>query len=155
MCQFFEIHNFDSWCNTALKNLNHYSRADDRYIFTLKEHNAIIGFAVVNKHLRFNTDGFCVAEFYIQKGHEKKGHGRRLAKHIFTQFKGVWEVAVSLKNKPALAFWEQVVSLYTKNNFTKKKTVSFDGYGFLFNTAGETVDNEHSIKPEKIDLATA
>ena len=101
----------------------------------LKESEIIIGFALVNKHLRFNHDGFAIAEFYIQKDHERNGCGRRLAEYVFAQFPGNWEVAVSLKNNSALAFWKQVVSSYTYGKFIEKKTCSFSGYGFLFNNA--------------------
>jgi len=140
MRRFFEIHNFDSWCKGAMKNLQHYSIAVDRHIYILKESESIIGFALVNKHFRFNTDGFAVAEFYIQKAHERKGYGRKLAEHVFTQHTGNWEVAVSLKNKSALTFWKQVVSSYTEGNFIKKRNSSFCGYGFVFNSETESVN---------------
>jgi len=133
MSQFFEIAHYDSWCKGALKNLQRYSMADDRHIYILKESLVIIGFAMINKHLRFNTDGFAVAEFYIQKGYEKKGYGRKLAEHVFAKFPGNWEVAVTLKNSSALIFWEQVVSSYTDGKFIKKQKASFSGYGFVFN----------------------
>jgi len=140
MSQFFEIHNFDSWCKGALKNLRHYSIADDKHIYILKESESIIGFALVNKHFRFNTDGFAVAEFYIQESHERKGYGRKLAEHVFTQHTGNWEVAVSLKNKSALVFWKQVVSSYTDDKFIKKRKDSFRGYGFIFNSEIKSVN---------------
>jgi len=137
MSQFYEIDDLDSWCNGALKNLQRYSMTDDRYIYILKESDSIVGFALVNRHLRFNTDGFAVAEFYIQKDHERKGYGRKLAEYLFAQFAGIWEVAVTLKNKSALMFWEQVVSSYTGGKFIKERKASFSGYGFIFNTVDE------------------
>lgn len=133
MSQFFEIAHYDSWCKGALKNLQRYSMTDDQHIYILKESDFVIGFAMVNEHLRFNTDGFAVAELYIQKSHEKKGYGRKLAEHVFARFEGNWEVAVTLKNSSALLFWEQVVSSYTDGKFIKKRNDSFSGYGFIFN----------------------
>jgi predicted acetyltransferase len=135
MSQFFEINDHNSWYESALKNLQRYSAEDDRHVYILKESESIIGFALVNKHLRFNNDGFAVAEFYIQKKHERKGYGRRLAEHVFEQFSGNWEVAVSLKNNSAREFWEQVVSSYTNGKFVEKRTSSFSGNGFVFNNA--------------------
>ena len=146
MRQFFKIYNFDSWCKSALKNLQRYTMADDRYIYILKKPGSIIGFALVNKHFRFNTDGFAVAEFYIQKNHERKGYGRKLAEHIFAQSSGNWEVAVSLKNKSALVFWEQVVSPYTDGKYIKKRKASFNGYGFIFTTeASHRVEDKNNL----------
>ncbi|WP_457551318.1 GNAT family N-acetyltransferase [Desulfobacula sp.] len=135
MSQFYEIDNFDRWCQGALKNLNDYSTGKDRHIYIFKKADLIIGFALVNKHSRFNRDGFSIAEFYIQKRYEKKGYGRRLAEHVFAQFPGNWEVAVSLKNNLALGFWKQVVSSYTYGKFIEKNVSSFSGSGLLFNNA--------------------
>jgi len=131
--QFYKIYNFDSWCDGALKNLQQYSMADDRFIYILKESESIAGFALVNKHLRFNHDGLAIAEFYIQKHCGRNGCGRRLAEYVFDQFAGNWEVAVTLKNNKAVMFWKKVVSSYTSGKFMEKKKASFKGYGFLFN----------------------
>ncbi len=139
MSQFFIIHDLESWRESALKNLHLYSIAEDRYIFVLKKSNAIIGFTMINTHLRFNSKGFGVAEFYIQKEHMKKGLGRKLAIYVFKNYPGIWEVAVSSKNKKALAFWKQVVSSYTDGHFIKKWNASFRGYGFVFNNAGKNI----------------
>lgn len=134
MSQFFKIYNYDSWCKGAFKNLQKYSMADDRYILVIKESGSIFGFALVNQHLRFNSSGLAVAEFYIKKNYAKTGHGRNLAEYIFHKFPGHWEVAVTSTNKSALIFWEKVVSSYTDGNFIKKEKDSFNGYGFIFNT---------------------
>jgi len=131
MSQFFKIVHYDSWCKSALKNLQLYLVSDDRQMFILKKSDIIIGFAMVNKHLRFNKNGYAVAEFYIQKAYERKGYGRKLAHHIFAEHPGNWEVAVTLKNSSALAFWEQIVSSCRENKCIKKS--SFNGYGFVFN----------------------
>ena len=135
MSQFFDIKDRRSWCEGALKYLQRYSTEEDRHIYILKESETIIGFAFINKHFRFNHDGFAVAEFYIKKDHERKGFGRKLAEHVFAQFYGNWEVAVSLQNSSAREFWRRVVSTYTAGNFVEKRTCLFSGYGFLFNNA--------------------
>jgi len=135
MSQFFEINDHDSWCEGALKHLQRYSVEDDQHIYILMKSESIIGFTLVNKHLRFNNDGFAIAEFYIKKEHKRKGYGRKLAEYVFAQFSGNWEVAVSLKNNSAREFWKQVVSSYTDGKFIEKETCSFSGYGFVFNNA--------------------
>ncbi len=85
----------------AVNNLQRYLAEDGRYIYILTESDSIVGFALVNRHLRFNHDGYAIAEFYIQKKQSGNGYGRKLAEHIFAQFHGNWEIAVSLKNKSA------------------------------------------------------
>ncbi|MCP4671095.1 MAG: GNAT family N-acetyltransferase [Desulfobacula sp.] len=135
MSQFFEIYDQASWCEGALKNLQRYRVKNDHHIYVLMESEFLIGFAFVNKHLRFNNDGFAIAEFYIQKKYNRKGYGRRLAEHVFAQFIGEWEIAVSLKNNLARKFWKKVLSSYTNDKFMEKKTNSFNGYVLIFNNA--------------------
>lgn len=133
--QFFEIKDHEPWCNSAIKNLQRYSVEEGRFIYIVKASGSIAGFALVNKHLRFNPNGFAIAEFYIQKEHGRKGYGRMLAGHVFAQFPGNWEIAVSLKNNSARIFWKQVVSAYTNGKYMEKKTDSFRGLGLVFNNA--------------------
>ena len=135
MSQFFVTDNYDAWCKGALKSLLQYSIKDDRHIYIIKKSESIIGFALINKHLRFNNDGYAIAEFYIRKDHERKGYGRKLAGHVFSLFPGNWEVAVTAANTSARTFWKQVVSSYTHDKFIEKKISSFNGDGFLFNNA--------------------
>jgi len=135
MSQFYEINNYDSWCKGALKNIQLYSVSKNRHVYILKQSEFLVGFALVNKHLRFNTEGCAIAEFYIKKEYKGKGYGRKLAEHVFSQFPGNWEVAVSLKNSSAQFFWQQVIASYTYDKFKKKKISSFNGYGFLFNNS--------------------
>jgi len=129
---FYDIYDFDCWCDRAMKNLSAYALAEDRRGYVLRQSNAIIGFALVNEHLRFRDEGKAVAEFYIQEGYRRKGYGRMLAEHVFAQAPGNWEVAVSAKNHPALVFWEQVISSHTNGLFLRKNDPSFVGSGFLF-----------------------
>lgn len=135
MSHYFVVNDHDSWCNGALKNLNKYSTDPDRFIYVVKASGLIIGFSLVNKHLRFNKDGFAVAEFYIQKAYARKRAGSRLAEYVFEQFPGNWEVAVTSNNHSAGTFWKQVVSAYTHDNYSEKVINTFDGCGFLFNNS--------------------
>lgn len=135
MSPFFVVDDHDSWCEGALKNLKRYSAGSGRYIYIVKDFDSIIGFSFITDHLRFNDDGFAVADFYIQKDHEGKKSGQRLAEYVFEQFPGNWEVAVTRNNHSAYLFWGNVVASYTHEKFIKKRKSSFDGCGFLFNNA--------------------
>lgn len=137
MSRFFEIHHFDSWVQGAIKNLTQYALKNDRHLYISKQTGTIIGFALVSKHLRFNTDGYAVADFFIHAPHTGKGHGRRLAEHIFLQFPGHWEVAVTSKNDSGMMFWDKVLTAVTNDNFLKQTNTTFNGTGFLFNTMDE------------------
>jgi predicted acetyltransferase len=131
--KFYEIYDFNAWCGTALKNLKRDFLSADQQIYGLTKSGDIIGFAQVNKHLRFNKDGVAIAEFYIGKDHARRGWGRKLAEHVFAQYSGNWEVAVSANNGGGLLFWQQVICAYTSGKYMEKKHVVFKGNGFLFN----------------------
>lgn len=133
MSQFYGIENVSAWQDKAVENLEKYVVHEDYLMFVLRKSYGIIGFAMVNRHLRFNTSGWAVAEFYIKKNHEKQGYGRRMAEHIFSQLPGNWEVAVSKQNASAQLFWKNVISAYTSGEFAEKRKSSIDEKGFLFN----------------------
>jgi predicted acetyltransferase len=123
----FVTSDLDAWFASAMKNLNRYAGGDNRHAFVLKPEKEMIGFALVNRHLRFNDDGHAVAEFFIRKEHERNGYGRTLAEAVFKAFPGNWEVAVSSRNAPALFFWRNVVAGYTGNRFFEQEIPAFSG----------------------------
>ncbi|MCP3875170.1 MAG: GNAT family N-acetyltransferase [Desulfobacteraceae bacterium] len=132
MGQIYNIAHLDAWRDNAMKNLQDASKTDHKLIYSLKQSGTIIGFAQMNKHLRFNNEGLAIAEFYIQKDHQRKGHGRRLAEHVFELFPGHWEISVAINNNLALEFWKQVVSSYTFDKFIEKRKASINTCGLLF-----------------------
>jgi predicted acetyltransferase len=130
--RFYELFDFNGWRSKALKNLKRDFLTGDQQIYRLRESGDIIGFAQVNKHLRFNLNGVAIAEFYIGKDHARRGFGRKLAEHVFSQYSGNWEVAVSGNNREGFLFWKQVISDYTSGKYMEKKHAVFKGSGFLF-----------------------
>ncbi len=131
--QFYSIQNYDPWFETAVKNLSIRTHKNEQKIIVLKKENIIIGFVIINSHLRFNTHGLAISEFYIQKDYTRIGNGRSLAEYTFDKYPGPWEIAVDSHNHAAHLFWKKVISKYTKDKFTEKKKNSFDGSGYLFN----------------------
>lgn len=135
MSQFYEIEDYEQWLAKGLGYANSYSTEENRFVYALKEDQHFIGFALINKHLRFNTSGHSIAEFYIDNAHQKSGNGRKLAQHVFDALPGLWEVAVTNKNKPARNFWHAVLSNYTDGRYNERQICSYDGIGLIFNNA--------------------
>ncbi len=131
--QFYCIEHIEPWCEKAVKNLSIRTQKKEHKIIELKKENVIIGFAIINRHLRFAAHGLAISEFYIPKKHSRTGNGRRLAEHIFDKYPGPWEIAVDSHNHAAHHFWKKVVSRYTSDNFLEKQNQKFDGSGYLFN----------------------
>ena len=130
MSRFFKITHYHSWIEGALNNLHRYVLEEAHQAYMVQESGAVIGLALINQHLRFNSQGFAVAEFFIQKPHEKKGYGRRLAEHLFKTLPGPWEVAVTSTNHKALKFWEKVVTAFTLGQFKQENKAGFTGFIF-------------------------
>lgn len=135
MSQFFEIEDHKAWYSAAMDYLDSYSNDSDRHLFALKYSSVPIGFAMVNGHLRFNKDGFAIAEFYIDKQHQSKGCGRELAVNVFSQFPGQWEVAVTQGNDDAQTFWRRIISGYIGDSYKEWSIDTYDGVGFSFSNA--------------------
>ena len=132
MSRYFDIEDRESWRNDAMQYLQLYSSDNDRIAYVLNGSGKMAGFALMNQYLRFNNDGFAVAEFYIRKGYGGNGFGRLLAEYAFSRFSGNWEVAVASKNEAARIFWQKAVDSYTGGQFTTVMDASYDGIGYLF-----------------------
>ena len=132
MRQFFEIDDTDAWVSTAMSYLDSYATETDRHIFALKNAGVPIGFAMLNNYLRFNKEGFAIAEFYIDTQHQANGLGRELAEYVFDQFPGHWEIAVTRGNDNAEKFWRRSISDYTSGEYREWKIDTYDGSGFSF-----------------------
>ena len=64
-----------------------------------------------------------MGEFFIVSKFQGKGIGRYVAKQVFEQFPGLWEVHIIPENRGALLFWEKVIRDYTNNKFEKNQKV--------------------------------
>lgn len=133
MSRYYDIKNIKAWQEKAVKNLGRDVIKKDCQVYVLKKNDDIAGFAVVNRHLRFNSSGQAIAEFYIQKDHQRKGYGRKMAEYVFSQFDDHWEVAVTAHNNLAQVFWKKVISSYTSGEYSEQTNASINDHGFLFN----------------------
>ncbi|UQZ87582.1 hypothetical protein SK3146_06884 [Paenibacillus konkukensis] len=76
-----------------------------------------------------------VSDFFIMRKYRRKGVGRKVAYSLFEQFTGTWEIRQTLANKPAYAFWKQVISQYKPNNSYQEKILQdekWNGPVFVF-----------------------
>ncbi len=61
-----------------------------------------------------------MSEFFVRKAHRREGIGRDAATLIFDRFAGEWEIVEYLRNPGAVAFWRQVLSVYSKGRYTER-----------------------------------
>ena len=132
MKQYFEIEDVGAWLERANTYLDLYQSEPERKAYAIAADDEVFGFALVNRFFRFNTSGNAVAEFYISQGHQDKGYGGELAKHVFNQQPGPWEVCVTSGNIDGYEFWNKIIASYTGEKYQINDHASYDGKGFTF-----------------------
>jgi predicted acetyltransferase len=79
-----------------------------------------VGFAfVAQAPFPYMTQGrdYQLSEFFILRSQRRHGLGHRAALDVFNRFRGIWEVSQLRANAPAIAFWNRVLSEYTRGRF--------------------------------------
>lgn len=80
----------------------------DRHPFLVKLDGKLAGFVLVKKDDAF----WDVAEFFILRGHRRRGIGTQVAHEIWKQFPGPWQVRVLHTNKSAQRFWADAIATF-------------------------------------------
>ncbi len=57
-----------------------------------------------------------MGEFFILAKFQGKNIAAHVAKQIWLNNPGRWEVLVTPKNKPALSFWRKTIAAFASNN---------------------------------------
>ncbi len=101
----------------SYKYLDHYWVEESRTPLIVRVEGCLAGFVLVNKHSYTSQERFCIAEFFIMRKYRRKGIGREVAHRVFGMFGPLWEVQQNKDNSVAQAFWGNVVSEYTGDDF--------------------------------------
>lgn len=100
-------------------DLSSYCEKQDRHAFLVKVDEELAGFVLINKVGSTPDVDWNIGEFFIVSKFQGKGVGRYAAEQVFNQFPGVWETSQIPENKPAVEFWDKVVSRYSNHQFEK------------------------------------
>ena len=73
--------------------------------------------------------GKSIAEFFVTRKYRGSGVGGAVARTLFEQFPGDWEVAQDRMNAPAQRFWRSVIAAYTGGRFSETMVDSADWLG--------------------------
>ena len=117
------IHDFSEFINLQLdetgrfgyRHLSLYWTEPDRHAFLVKVDGYWAGFVLIKRgsEVSGNQGIWDVAEFFIVRGHRKRGIGTRVAHEVWSKYSGRWEVRVRDDNRKAKMFWERAISEYT------------------------------------------
>ena len=91
--------------------LDRYWTAVDRAVWFIRVGGALAGFALLDKtsHCRRSVD-HNMGEYFIVRTFRRAGVGAQAAIDLINMHAGQWEIAVGLRNLPALKFWPRVVA---------------------------------------------
>jgi predicted acetyltransferase len=94
-----------------------------RYPFLVQVDGKLAGFSLLRSgtYFEYRPDqegkGMIVAEFFVMRKFRKRGVGKWMAFQLFNRFPVRWEIAQTLNNTAAQAFWRKVIKQYTGGSF--------------------------------------
>ena len=127
--QMMELYLYDlsEFCGTDLSEhgyfdysyLDCYWTEEIRHPYLVKANSKLAGFVLVNQSTNLPDGKYCMAEFFILRKYRQKEIGRQVAVSIFNLFPGRWELYQANSNIIAGKFWQSVLKVYTKGNYTE------------------------------------
>lgn len=99
--------------------LDHYWVEAERTPFLVRVDGNLAGFVLVARYnyLTGLKDTWVMAEFFIMRKYRHKGIGEYVARFVFDQFPGAWQVGEIYENTSAIAFWRKVINRYSQADF--------------------------------------
>jgi predicted acetyltransferase len=136
------IHDFTEFVGLPLGNdgrfdydpLPPYWIEPDRFPFIVWVDGKLAGFALVKKGSDFSgrAEVWDMADFFVVRGVRGKGVGCSVAKSIWQQFPGPWEVRVITTNVPAQQFWTKAISRFLGKRIEPELVTKGEETRYLF-----------------------
>lgn len=100
--------------------LDCYWTEKNRFPYFILVDGKLAGFVMVCDYpeVEDKPTDFTMAEFFVMYKYRKLGVGTIAAKKAFELHKGRWQLKRHPHNLPSVAFWNKVVSEFTKGNYT-------------------------------------
>lgn len=94
------------------KELPLYFREGKRHAFLLKMDGKWAGFVLVRRGSQVSgaEDVWDMTEFFVVRGCRRRGIGTEIARRVWSQFPGKWEVRVMEANRSAQPFWKHAIA---------------------------------------------
>ena len=135
-------HDFSEFHQVALNDDGRFGYADlprywsdpGRYPFLVKVDGQLAGFVLVKRgsELSGSPTVWDMAEFFVVRGHRRRGVGTKVAHDIWRRFPGRWEVRVMESNRAAHHFWDRAMAEFAGKEILSH-LVDKEGKGwFLF-----------------------
>lgn len=100
--------------------LDRYWGKKDHFPFVVLVAGKFAGFALVNDEVKVGASGRWMDQFFILRKYRRSGVGSAVARRVFAEIPGSWEVGQILINHPAQAFWRNVIGQFTAGAFAER-----------------------------------
>lgn len=108
-------------------DLKKFFTQEHHHPFIIRVNNELAGFVFVNNKATMPDIDWCISEFFVMAKFQKHGVGKEIAKQVWQQFPGRWELCVIPQNERGLMFWRKTIREFTDNQFSENtKAVSWD-----------------------------
>jgi predicted acetyltransferase len=123
------VYDFSEYTGADVHDSGSYEVREDDYWneklphrYLAKVDGKIAGFALVRLGSLIDDDAGAsyVAEFFVLRKYRRRGVGGSLARHVFAQFPGRWQLAVLRNNTPAQAFWRHTIGALTNGRYEER-----------------------------------
>jgi predicted acetyltransferase len=96
------------------KHLPLYWRDQDRHPFLVRIDGKLAGFVLVKRgsEISNNATVWDMAEFFVVRGHRRRGIGTGVAHQVWGRFPGMWEIRVMESNHAAHQFWAHAIAAF-------------------------------------------
>jgi len=100
--------------------LDHYFVEENRFAYFVKVDGFLAGFVMINDYPEVKTEktDYCISEFFILSKYRRQGIGKKVVFEVLNKHRGRWMLKRHPKNIDSVLFWDNVISDYTKGNFT-------------------------------------
>jgi predicted acetyltransferase len=100
--------------------------------FVVRVDGHLAGFVLVDNEVVIEDNERSMTEFFVVRKYRGQGVGRAVARRIFDEMPGKWEVRVIEANVPAQGFWRRIISEYTGGRFDERSLAGEEWTGPVF-----------------------
>ena len=152
LANLFELyaHDFSAFIDLELgadgrfgyEHLHLYWKESGRYPFLIKVNGRLAGFVFLRKGSQISGDEdiWDMTEFFIVRGYRRLGVGMKVAREVWKEFPGKWEVRVIDRNQKAMEFWGRAIGEFLHKTISptpfKKNGVGCHVFSFESNSTG-------------------
>ncbi len=126
-----------------------YWQEPNRYPFLVNIGEHLAGFVLVTRTSRLSGDPavYDMTEFFVVRSYRKQGLGAAVARLIWEQFPGLWEVRVVENNQSAVTFWRGTTARFAGSS-VHEQFVELDGMNWhVFSFVSPTSLDPRAIGP--------